>query len=310
MPKAKFSDQFVCIDELGFFGSFRTSPSGEWCICWSDSDHEFNSGRGGYRTSGKGLYLLYNKSQDKVYSKGMLARPSSAHVANNGVFCVEDWGFGAELRSSIHVFSSNGSYLFEKNFSANIFNSGISENGLYIVCQTANNPNSSDGNIFTAFDILAQQQIFSVCPITGWAEGYDFDELNKKIGVVVRGMGTYCYDMRGNFIDLDKYEKDQLNSNRYEVVLLKAQQILKDSELDRTTAEIIINASDRGLSLLPKDEFHYSSWAAMAYKSKGLAYEFLDQKQLALDSFDEALRLDPKIGIKRKADKLRKKLAK
>lgn len=87
-----FSDKFVEIPSLGFFGQFKKSKSSEWVICWSDSDEPNH--RGGHRDSGHGHYVLYNVTQDKVALQGRLERPYSGSVADNGRFSVEDWHFG------------------------------------------------------------------------------------------------------------------------------------------------------------------------------------------------------------------------
>lgn len=72
-----FRDNFVEIPSLGFFGQFRKSHSGEWAICWSDSDEPNH--RGGHRDSGHGRYVLYNVAQDKVALQGKLERPNSGN---------------------------------------------------------------------------------------------------------------------------------------------------------------------------------------------------------------------------------------
>ncbi|MNG07575.1 Tetratricopeptide repeat protein [compost metagenome] len=50
------------------------------------------------------------------------------------------------------------------------------------------------------------------------------------------------------------------------------------------------------------------AWKAKSLKLQGLAHEALGDFREAVDAFDEALALDPKIGVKRKRDSLLKKL--
>ncbi|MEJ2498878.1 MAG: hypothetical protein P8Y49_05750 [Sulfurovaceae bacterium] len=154
---ASFHNDFVDIPSLGFYGQFERSPSGEWVICWSDSDEQ--SHRGGYRESGYGRYILYNIFQNKVVLEGKIERPNAGSVADNGNFSIEDWHFGSELSGTFYVFSSSGNELIKKKFQANLYNSAISPNGHFAVCQTANSP-KDDGNILSAFDVEKTQSYF------------------------------------------------------------------------------------------------------------------------------------------------------
>ena len=87
---------------------------------------------------------------------------------------------------------------------------------------------------------------------------------------------------------------------------LAAEEIVKAPELNDQLASAALEAAVRALSLgAEKDQ----GWKAVALKIQGLAHEFLRNNEAAIAAFDEALRINPKIGVKRKADSLRKKLA-
>jgi len=299
-----FRDKFVEIPSLGFFGPFRKSHSGEWAICWSDSDEPNH--RGGHRDSGHGRYVLYNVTQNKITLQGKLERPNSGSVADNGSFSIEDWHFGSELSGTFYVISSAGRELVKKKFDANLYNSAISDSGHFAVCQTANSPVGEDGNRLTAFDVEKNVELFSIHPPSGWADRYKFIDGVPKVGVVINKIGTFYYDMQGSFIDSEKFDAARLRCDRYDVVLLAAEEIVKAPELNDQLASAALEAAVRALSLgAEKDQ----GWKAVALKIQGLAHEFLRNNEAAIAAFDEALRINPKIGVKRKADSLRKKLA-
>lgn len=299
-----YRNDFVEISSIGFFGQFKKSNSDEWIICWSDSDDQQR--RGGHRESGHGRYVLYNATQNKIVLQGKLERPNSGNVANNGSFSIEDWHFGGDLSGTFYVFSAKGKQLIRKKLEANIFNSGISDNGRYAVCQTANAPASEDGNQLIAFDVEKMIQLFSIHPTTGWADRYKFIEDKSHFAVVINKIGTFRYDIKGNFIDFAKYDAARLRCDRFEVVLLAAEEILKKPELNNQQAQAALEAVLRARALgADKDQ----SWKGVALKTQGLAHEFLSNNEEALSAFDEALRINPKIGVKRKADSLRKKLS-
>lgn len=299
-----FHDDFIEIPSLGFFGQFRRSHSGEWFLCWSDSDEKNH--RGGHRDSGYGRYVLYNATQNTVAAQGRVERPNSGNVADNGNFSIEDWQFGSELSGTFYVFSSAGRELIKKKFQANLYNSAISDSGRFAVCQTANAPTGDDGNRFTAFDVERNVELFSIHPPAGWADGYTFAEDIPQFGVVINRIGTFFYDIKGNFIDREKFEAARLHCDRYEVVLSAAENIVKSPDLTDELANEALEASTRAFSLgAEKDQ----GWKAIALKIQGLAHEHLHNDEAAIAAFDEALRINPKIGVKRKADSLRKKQA-
>jgi hypothetical protein len=55
-----------------------------------------------------------------------------------------------------------------------------------------------------------------------------------------------------------------------------------------------------------QDESRTRAWA---YKLRGLCLETQDEMAIALRFYEKALTLDPKIGVKRRAEQLRKALA-
>lgn len=298
-----FKGGFIEIPSVGFFGQFKKSKSSEWIICWNDSDDQQH--RGGHRESGHGRYVLFNASQNEIAFQGKLERPNSGSVADNGYFSIEDWHFGSNLSGTFYVFSTTGKQLIKKRLEANILNSGISNSGRFAICQTANSPASEDGNRLIAFDVEKNIQLFFIHPTTGWADNYKFIEDTSHFAVVIDRIGTFRYDMQGNFIDAAKYDTARLHCDQFEVVLLAAEEILKEPELSNQRAQAALEAGIRACSLsADKDQ----SWKAVALKVQGLAHEFLNNSEDALLAFDEALKLNPKIGVKRKADVLRKKL--
>lgn len=299
-----FHDNFVEIPSIGFFGQFSKSHSGEWVLCWSDSDEAGQ--RGGHRDSGKGRYVLYSAQEKAVVLQGKLERPNSGNAADNGNFSIEDWHFGSELSGTFYVFSSDGKQLTKKQFNANLYNSAISDSGRYAICQTANSPVGEDGNRLTAFDVEGKAQLFSIHPPTGWADEYRFEEGTSQIGVVINGIGTFHYDMQGQFVDSERFGAARLQSERYDVALMAAEEILKATDLNEQRAKAALDAATRACGNGADND---QGWKAVALKVQGLAHEFLQNNEKALAAFDQALAINPKIGVKRKADSLRKKLA-
>jgi len=297
------AENYVSIPALNFFGRYHKSPSGEWLIAWNDSDEETH--RGGHRDSGNGRFVLCNTIKNTVILEGHIERPNSGSVADNGNFSIEDWHFNQNLSGTFYVFSSSGKVLIQKMFKANILNSAISPDGKLAICQTCNAKGEEDGNTLTAFDIERKEQLFSVHPKGGWANNYQFDSAANTISVFMNGVGEFRYSLNGEFLDEGALEQARLRSDRYEVALLEAETILKKPDVTEQLAIAALEAGERACSPETKCD---PSWKALGFKVQGLAHEFMNNKQAALSSYSEALKINPKIGVKRKADNLRKQL--
>lgn len=298
-----FLNSFITIPSIGFFGQFKKSRSGEWLIGWSDSDPK--GGIGGNRKSGHGSYILYNTVENRLVLQGKLERPNSADVANNGSFSVEDWHFGSELSGTFYVFSCSGDELVKKKFSANILNSAISDNGLLAVCQTANTYSGNDGSLLVGFRIKEGGAVFSINPSTGWAESYEFDEENSRFGVVLKGVGTFFYGPDGVLLEPQKFDLARLRSKRYEISLIACQEIVQS---DQSSPEQVEEALETSSKAIQSGAGGNDYWKAIALKVNGLANESLGRDEDALAAFDSALKINPKIGVKRNANAIRKRL--
>jgi hypothetical protein len=303
--KLEEDDGLFEIPKLGMFVEYERSPSKEWVICWRDSNEEGT--RGGHRDGGKGIYVLYNSICKQVALKGKLERPNSCHVADNGTFSIEDWGFDSDLSGVFYVMSPSGEQLIRRELKANIFNSAISCNGKYAVCQTANSTSEEDGGKMIGFDIEARKQLFSVEPEAGWADCYDLVEETAEFCVKIRDVGIFYYDATGVFQDGQEFTMAKLNSNRFDLMLITAEALLKEPSPHGVDPSVILSSVARARTIGADKDQH---WKALALKLQGACHELLGNEGDALLAYDEALLVNPKIGVKRKADALRKKIGK
>lgn len=303
--EAFISGLFLDIPSVGFRGLFSMSPSGEWVIGWNDSTPKKAGGHiGGHRESGNGHFILYNTIEKRVAFKGELNRPNSAKVADNGSFSIEDWHFGSELSGSFYVYSSSGNKLIHKLLSANIASSSISDNGLLAICQTAHTKTGTDGNRLIGFDTNTGQEFFSVNPPTKWAQNYEFDETKCLFGVVLKDVGTFFYNFEGVLLDQEKFNIEVLNSENYYISISEAEKIV---DVDNQNVELLNKSLNVCLKAENSREAEKTpNFKARVLKLKGLALDKLNRKEEALIALEAALDIDPKIGIKRKANSIRK----
>lgn len=119
----------------------------------------------------------------------------------------------------------------------------------------------------------------------------------------VAGGGEYRYGADGALIDEGAADAALLGSTNYSDVILTAESMLKGkpgaAELE-TILAALIRARGFGADGNP-------AWKPTALKVQELAHEALGQASEAIGCYEEALKLNPKIGIKRKLNSLLKR---
>lgn len=293
---------FLTVESLDFHGLYQLSKSKHWAIGWRDSDPA--AGRGGHRESGLGAYVLADLSSGTVSCSGSMAKPNNGHVSDSGVFSLEDWHFGSSLSGTFSVFDPAGAVIITKELTANIFTSGISRNGKYAFCATANSP-SEHGNKVFLFDLLKRVELYCVTPKAGWPESYEVDEKTGELIAHIKEVGSFRYDIDGQFLDDDQLEDANLTSSRFERILLSAEKVLGEVDLTDECVVEVLDAVQRARSL---GADQYPAWRATALKVQGLAHERLGQYAEAVQVYEEALSLNPKIVVKRRLASVAKRI--
>lgn len=302
---ATLSDGWLTLTQPYFFGQAKYSPSKCWIVGCDDSD---GAGTGGYREDGQGRVVLLDYQSDKiVHEWTCFARPVDAAVSDVGDCIVHDSGFGSALQGDLVAVSADGRERHRRHYCANIFNIGISRCGRYAAIQTANAP-CEDGNLLEVLDLEHRCTVFSVHPITGWADQYSFD-VNaegylKTVKVEFKKLGRFSYSSDGNFLDFQVFQAAKRDKGDYSTKIMAARDLLKaDTSLD--SAWSALRTADQALAEGAKDR---PDWASIAHRVRGESYELLGQLPEALEAFDQALSLNPKVGVQKRATALRKRL--
>ena len=141
------------IPGIDFYGQYVVSANGQFTFGWCDSHTDVSSNGGTRNVSGR--YVLVEG--ERVALMGQMQRPNDGRVANNGTFAVCDWMFTTALKGTFRVIDRSGTSLVAHLFKANLYRCGISDDGQWAVCQTANADNR-DGNKLTFFEVLSGKQ--------------------------------------------------------------------------------------------------------------------------------------------------------
>ena len=298
-------NDWLTIDSPYFFGQAYLSANKHWVVGCSDFD---GNGRGGHRESGFGTVVLVNKPTFRILHKlRTIARPFNAAVADTGDYIVHDAGFGSALQADLIAIDVEGNEKFRRHYEANIYNIGISHCGKYASVQTAAAP-GKDGNILEVINLWSKTTIFSIKPEYGWADSYffDLDENGglRSLKVKCKNIGYFRYTAIGIPIDVEAYKDACLYKGNFNLKVEAARALLREHPSEKN-AQKALKAIEMALNEGAKDR---TDWAAAAFRIKGEANDLLGNFSDALDAYEKALSFNPKIGVQRRVNALRKQL--
>ncbi|MCY1700886.1 tetratricopeptide repeat protein [Lelliottia sp. SL45] len=258
---------------------------------------------------GNGRVILVDYASDRiVHELKCFARPVDAAVSDSGSYIVHDCGFGCALRGDVIAINTSGDEIYRRHYRANIFNIGLSPCGRYAAVQTANADNK-DSNILEVLDLKKGKRIFTVRPIGAWADGYLFDtNADGELGhlrVNLRNLGYFRYSATGEFLDAESLQVARLDKGDYTTKIMAAQELLKTDPTDES-ARKARSVADAALAQGALERY---DWGALAHRVRGESFELLGQLSDALEAYEQALAMNPKVGVQRRATTLRKKLS-
>ena len=295
----------LSVDSLNFVGQASQSPNKRWVVGSTDRLPGMNS-RLDHR-DGSVVFLDYPADQ-VVLRVSDLYRPMDSAVADNGAFVVCDGSFGNRLNSDVLAFDATQKKVLHRSYSANVLNLAISKCGRYAVVQTANAPND-DGSVLELFDLQTGKALFTRQPQTGWADEYTFtvgdDGLLKKLSVVHNDIGRFSYSPAGEFLDQIAYRKARLFKGSPEMRIYGAKDELKADPTNHDLAVELLASLDTALKELDRARVDY---LAIGLRAKGEALELLGRTLEAISAYEEALTVNPKVGVATRVVKLKKKL--
>ena len=277
------------------------SPNRSYALGMLDRDTENNSGRGGFRHRGLGLFALCGRT---VLACDNAERPMDGAVSNNGIFVVVDSKFGSNLESRMLAFDTDGKLLLAHDFSANCVNVAISNDGRNAVFQCANSWAMDSGKLFM-FDLLRREVMWSVTPEIGWGRSYSFEDGGAVIRSHIDGDRSYRFRVSdGEFLDHAKKERDWMKlANSISLVESAMEDIKKSPDnVDMKQAASIIAKISRAKA---RDDGAYPGITARIYRAYGEVYERLGDMDLAISNFEKALDIDPKAGVKIRLKKMK-----
>jgi hypothetical protein len=281
------SRRIVSIPEVDFVGERVSSPNQRYMLLWHDRrwiDGEVFEGR----------YLLIDR--DAVVLDAKMERPQDGKVADDGTFILNDWGASVELSGTFHAFRRDGSGIVSRLFSANLLNNGLSRDGRLAACQTCNAPGSPDSSVLCVFDLERGAEFASWVPESGWAKGYDFPG-GERIRMLRGDRPPLDYSLTGEFLDRRSWIEDEVRRGTL-YVIRKA--LAEGATATGLTHDDLRLGARRALT--DGDE----RFKAEAWRLLGEVEESVADIGRALEAYDRALAVNPKVGVAKRAAALRK----
>ena len=279
-----------------FFAEVARSPNGKFLA--GACDHWF-SNRGEHR----GACALLEGS--RVLFKKTIRRANNPHVTNDGMFLVEDWKEDGKLNGALLAFDKTGAELWRRDFKANISDSGLSEDGSRAYVTTCNSDydahsgktfllDARTGAVIQKDDGWGKTRFKgnSLVPVCADADGSDDD-------VVHQDPSGPC-DKES--VEAQMHARVELDRGKYSVVIPRVEGALKSGG-----SANLADAAQLLAELDGKDDEIPVNVRAKLFRLRGDLAEARDRQDGARIWWERAMALDPKIGVKRKLEKLQGK---
>jgi hypothetical protein len=281
---------FLSIDD--FSGEYYQSSNGKFILTWKEQNEN-------------GKYILLERGKVKLQAK--MRRPNNGMVSNSGVFILSDLT-SKGMYGVFHIINADGETLIKQRCKANLGHTGISDDGRFAVCQALESTSKSDSCKLYFFDIKERKLLWkrspeTIGPTLNWAVSYRFDTKKKVLHLIHDKNRVYRYTFEGTFIDSKLYRHDCISTGN-DIEFLEAIKELREELLENPDPReyaTLITPLIKGLN-------RFSDKDTKSKIHRLLGEIFLLQKNdfEAIKHFESALKLNPRVGVKRTLEKLRK----
>jgi tetratricopeptide (TPR) repeat protein len=293
-PKLNYSINGNSLSIGDFTGKYHQSPNGKFILAWEDQREDEN-----------GKYILLERGKLKL--QATMRHPNNGMASNSGVFILSN-STSKGMYGVFHIINLNGETLIKQRCKANLGPIGISDDGNMAVCQALESTSKSDSCKLFFFDIMNKKLLWKKVPETigaelDWAENYRFDTKKKILYLIHDKQKAYRYTFEGTFIDSRLYRDDRIN-NGNDIEFLEAIKELKidlSSNVDPHEYSPLITPLKKGLK-----RFSDKDTKSKIHRALGEIFHLQGNNIEAIKHFETALKLNPRVGVKRTLEKLKK----
>lgn len=278
----------------------RLSPSGRFLVGAHDGHEEDG------RTKSGSVILVDPRSGRELF-RASVKRANNPHVSDDGLVIVENWkSWGGPLAGALVAFDATGKKLWERSFKANIYTSGMSEDGQTVFVSTCSSDHAPHD---------AKTWLLHAKSGEGLFERNGFGQVRFEGSRLVIGIEGDTPSPTNRFFALDKHgtappeyeaahaaREVEANRGKPWWVFPKVQEALADADppLDEL-ATLLDDVERSGAPLTDHDRGRIERWRGEIAERRGQAAE-------ALKHWDRALALNPQVGIKRRYEALKRRV--
>ena len=279
MKKAEFKS----LKQFNSFCKFIVSDNNLYTLYWE--------------LDGKKLFLFSNN--EILYTIDNLFFVKNADISNNGYIIVSGSFNKNEDEEYVVIFNPQGEKQFNTSVKTRIFNLAISHSGETCIFQTCNSMISEEDNgKIVIIDITNKRIISKFESPLGWPDSYVFYENNKQV-LLEYNNNNILFSFFGEFLEPNKIPEKQLSP--YDIFYSLETSFAQISE--STEHNIIQNLYNQYYSICYSD--FTPNVASLTYRHIGELALLLNKKIEALDFFEKAININPKIGLKKKIAELK-----
>jgi tetratricopeptide (TPR) repeat protein len=295
-----------------FRGQQVASPNRQWVLAYGhihDPDvDEWSS------DDPTGAVLLYRNSGLACQVRG-LYRPDSVALCDAGVFAINEEGVSTNFlgpETGLCVYQPSGKLSCRFQPGAAIQMASLSSDGSLLAFHTLAAPPDSaspddDGKLFVVDTRSGVIRWRAELPVI-WPTRIEFDEMNGTIVLSGPSNDKYRYTFEGEFLDARAVEQAALErdlANDYGYPLIdRACQALPDITQPNASKDTITDCVDLLQKALRKRLSPNTK--ARAHRILGEIAESRGDHKVAIKAYQIALKLNPKVGVKKRLEALRK----
>lgn len=315
---------FISNSKFHFSGSYAKSENGKYILAWKEDlivvnetkeveeDDEIDYNDEHLTEAEEMSYAKYLEQEfkegfilledQKIILKMYLPRPANGKVSNNGSFILNSGiDRSNELKGRFIAYNKAGKELVNHRFTANLGANSLSNDGRYAVCQTWYS-DTKDGHTVTCFDLINGKLLWQKTPETRVADAIEFSHNAENLIFINKGIGNFRYSMTGELLDKTRwYEARIKHGTGFELIEIANQKLVNMGENNNSTS--LEEVLDLYLMAVKRIDSNY--FLAKAHRKIGEIYELMGKINKTITHFEKAQEYNPKIGIKKKLQKLK-----
>ncbi len=264
---------------VGFYTGKEYSPNKEYCIVSVNGI----SGKKGSIALVKDGALLFKVS---------VSQPNDCHTSNNGVTICCDWTNSGQLAGKFLVFDVDGNQVYSKKVSANLGVSAISKDGDYAIFETHYSETSDSNKVFV-LDIQQQKIIGKFDRPLAFTKAEVIED-KKTISLINRNGIAYKVDFEGTQVNFEEYK-----SHLFKRGSLTERIYFFESNMPCQLEEVRLYIEVLNKALADQDAA-YVFGEDKLYRKLGEQYEAIGEIDKVILYWEKALKLNSKVGVKRK----------